>query len=1657
MRRVLRVLGYSLGGLFAFILLAPILAYTWLQSASGESFLRKQVIAATNDAIMGRLDLDRVSLSGLLHLELEGVRLYAPKDTEPVVSLQRAVLDVRLAALLGKRIDIGLLDLVAPRLHMVQEDKTTNLARAIESRTPPKPKEPSSGELPDIAVYAPNVHIRDAAVQIVGPSPVTVDGMNLDADLRGKIEDLDIRVGFVGEAKEPVARAAKLDLVAHYGGKDAQVKSLSLVSGDSFVKLAGGGKLDATEAELRIEEIHLAAKDVNEFVPAAKLLGDVGLSGKLNVNIPDVSSTLRLALPAKGVVMLDASAKITAPDAQGKILKYRAQVDIDHVEPHRIVAGIPPAYLKARLVAEGAGMPNEEPILVTLDAAGTRYQDLPLDRARLVAKVKGAAAHIDVLSVRAADVALDASGDVDAEKANVSAKIDVPNLAGTRARLARGLKLSLPEMSGAVHLTADVKGRYDNPKVDAKLDVPSLVIGANRVQNLKAGVQLDALRPVPRGRFTATIDHVEASGKAGDKLALSGAVDGQTATVDMTGVYDRDPVKLAVRAERLPKQKNQERWSFSTFKAEALGLKLSSTETMTVTAGGGRGSVANLRLDGGPLGRIAIDGSGGATGPIDATVSIKGLTIEQLPETVLPKELGVGGTLNLNVRATGTAKAPVADATIDIAHVRYQKMKPLDVHSVTHYDAKGVEGLVKATFQSGVATMTYKAPIVTPKAALAPGAPPAPVSVVLALDHVALENFDAFVPQPVKGDLVGTFDLSGTIQNPIVQTKIFLAQFAGYGVDKLDIGLDASYERDQLKTRLTTKRPASVEADLTFATTVAARPMLEGEQLDWRKLPVEANLVLTTLELKWLKTMGIQPNDLDGRIAGKVEVGGTAGAPRVNGTIQAVDVAASGYRGIDALLDIKAVDDLQIVASATMNSAILAELRLTAKASLEKLSQMKPEDQLNVPFTFNARLYPTPLDRLMPKQEGSTTQSQLQASVQASMSASGTANEPMLKFSSVVGDIRIGNDSPIGSFHTDLNYKDASTVFKAVLNSPVAGSMIAKATIDGSMGATALKAGSDAIKKYTVRDFGVHADNLDLGIVNGLTDSVADVGGRMSLHVDPLKPAFALGEMAKSIKAEFSMQDVKMSVLEFGSFYGMKTNVTFSGATNRLAVNEFSGRSGKGRFNVPKSSSGEAGILFEEKQPGIYGGGFAFDLDQFPVVQSYQTLAVVSLKIRTEEFATSSDLHPLAPIVINLNDSTATIGQFIFREGLVKIPASLPKAVQPLDQNPDIVFVNRPEETAKRTPEGSKWVTEIRRIIIPEPLCGTPGSPSLCGPIKIDAPLDNTLYLSTAPYAQGDQSPALVFNPARAARDQNPLALDFRLQVDGTVALLKSRFIIDRLDTGQLSYVDFKGRPVADPDLHLKAHMESGNQRVDVTLLGTAKNPQESFEANPPMADKNEILYFLATGQRQTRPQQGNSQELQGQLADAAISALGASAVGFVKDKLQSFLPEQARLDVLDINTGIAGGEAISSIGAGKRFLGGNLLVSGQYNPAARPQFFENTYELKSNYRIDQNKFLEALVGNAGRYEFKFLTQNDFCTAKQKARGLCHRCTVEDAAKGTCCEPEQARKGLCRCSERLRAAGRCRLKECFQQERSEEECACTPEAFKAGKCARFEL
>src|SRR4051794_18521267 len=88
------------------LLLLPIAAMKWATSRAGGEYIRSKVLAGAGDAIQGRLEIGSIDLNGLLQLELLNVRLYAPGDTEPVVSIARVYVALDAAALYSRRVEV---------------------------------------------------------------------------------------------------------------------------------------------------------------------------------------------------------------------------------------------------------------------------------------------------------------------------------------------------------------------------------------------------------------------------------------------------------------------------------------------------------------------------------------------------------------------------------------------------------------------------------------------------------------------------------------------------------------------------------------------------------------------------------------------------------------------------------------------------------------------------------------------------------------------------------------------------------------------------------------------------------------------------------------------------------------------------------------------------------------------------------------------------------------------------------------------------------------------------------------------------------------------------------------------------------------------------------------------------------------------------------------------------------------------------------------------------------------------------------------------------------------------------------------------------------------------------------------------------------------
>lgn len=1553
---MLRALLVALLVLVGVAALAPFVAWEWLTSARGGAWLRQTVERTAADNLEGRVTVGGASLAGLLRLELTDVRLYAPGDDAPVLAVDRVVVDVRAAALAARRLELSELSLSHPVLRVVPEGGTTNLARALSPRQPAAPG-PAKGT-PDFTVHAPNILVEDGVGSMAGDSPVAVDGVRLALAVSGRLDHLTVSAKAAAHATAPVERAASLALEAEYLGGRVTVRSFALESGGSRLGLHGEAATNLSAAKVELVEGLLAAADVNALVPSAQLLGDVRLSGQAALERTSAKVQLLATLPS-GEVELVADARLAPPDAAGFLLGYTAQLHVRDVEPAKVVAGMPEARVVAEVRVKGAGMPSQGTAQVVVDASGSRYEKLTLGQAQVVATTKGLVAQIESLRLVAAGATLTASGPADAKGAQLAVDLEVPDLARTREALEAGLALELPAMAGSVHASGHTAGTWAAPQGTLSFEVPALAFDGNVVQELAATVSVERAWP-PLGSLTGgRIDAFSAAGLAGRRLRLGARIDGQTLRVNLDGELagppkkDTDgpppppeylPVTLALEARRQPPpEKGVELWRLERFTARALGLEVASEQPATLELGHGATRINGLLL-GGEVGRVALSGGTDARGAFEASLTIDRFQLDKLPETLLPRALGLGGTLAGSAWARGTADHPTAHAKVAVTNARYG---PLD--AMTGELEAGLESQVATASGTvrlpggGRAGFTARLPTASPTAPVPAGAAAPAIDATVFLDAVDVALAAKVVPDlpQLGGKLTGTMQLAGTWRAPELHGTVALEDGQGFGVDALDATLELGWKDAKATWELEVKRAATLEAHLVATFPLEPAAVLAGKVPDPKTLPFDATFNLAQVDLGWLAHAGFAPADLAGKLAGRLHASGSLAAPLADGAFAASGVRTGAYRDLGLVLDVKAADRIDVRVGATLAQHDLATMTLGLQVAPATAVTLGADAWLDVPLAFEARLLPTPANRLVPSGAPQMGEEKppFEAEVAGFFKVTGTAAAPEAHFHAGVDEVLVSGQR-MGTFTCDADAVGPKTTFGGEFLSRDAGTLHFGGTLAGALGARTLSAlGTARLKAQDPAatptlgqalaasvadvlarrvDATADATNFDLALVNGLVPGVREIAGRLDLKVDKHG---ALG--SPDVSGKLVVAGARAAVVEFGTFEQMRMDVDL--AWPRVTLNDFSGKSGSGSFALRAATDALPG--------GGYGGEAHATLDALPLVQNYQTRGYLTMH------ADATD--------ITWKDAALNVPKLAFTQGLLKIPRTQ-KSVQSLDPHPDVVFAG----AAKKQAEPSKlgWKATVG-IAIPDDF-------------KVEAPMDNTVVLGASLTARLDDA---LDRDGKGAFD-----LSGKVRVPrGTISILQARF-----DVQPGSVVTLFPRQWDNPTLDITAVSDAKNVVVTATFTGTVQNLVRNFTSKPEM-DESEILYFVATGQRQRKAQSDPFTLGKETLDDTLVGLVGSIGSSVAKDFLQKYIGGAADLDVLSLDTR-------GNAKVGTHLWNGRLYLGAEVHPNANVLANENTAELKAEYRINDHTYGRLRVGDQNHSGLEILYQDSVEAASQR-------------------------------------------------------------------------
>ncbi len=1553
----------ALGVLLLLVCFVPLAAATWLQSRSGETYLRRQIESRTNSAIQGHVEMDAVRLSGFLRIEIDGLRLYAPGALRPVASFRRVAADFRPIALLGRRLAVSEFIIDGARLQVGKE----NGANAWTEALAPRPSVMPSARAPSSTsawsrwhLSAASVKVRDSDVTFAGERPVSVRGLNLDGEVKGTLSELRLAARTQAHVVSPVERAVSLDIRGTYASDHLEVDHLGVSAGRSTLDLAGALRFDRSLASLRIAELRVDPADVNAFAPGADLLQPLHLDGTAMLDQGAFSGRFRFEA-ANGSAGLDFSGDVDGSvRAPSDIRDFRVSLDLNGIDPSQLRGTLPEALLKGHAVVIGRGPPLSGTADVSADLSGSRYEKLAVDQLELAAHSEGETARISELAIRTANIEMTAGGLVDRRSADLRVEARASDLGRTRQLLMKGIKVAPPVLSGSAHVTAEINGEWANPRITLSTTAPSIAVGPVGATDLNAHVELGHLRPAPAGSFTLSADRITAGERTGGHISATGAIDGRRADVDAHGTLGRTPIELVLHGEH-QRGTAQQVWVFQTLRAQALGLSVFSNQPMRFEYAPSRTEITNLRLAG-DLGDVALDARFLRGGITDARLRVDSLRAERLPADLVPKDLKLAGTIGLAAELHGSLAKPQGTATLHLAGGRYRNLSNIGGDAEARVDGRRADVRLTARVAGGETRAQFSGPIVAPTQALKTAASE-PVSLALKVDHVGVADVErAMQQQPsVDGVVSGTLDLSGTVREPILRTEWTATNVSASGVDGLEASLRGSYSSGTWAAEGDLHRRDGIDANVRGQLQLPAADLLSGDDPRWKSREGQVVVSLLRAKLDWLAQAGLLPPDTTGDISGRVSAEGSLQAPRVNGTLKVSNVSASGYTGVSAIADLQTDDHITFSANAWMNEQPLIGLKASLQESPGHLAAMGTEARLRVPFSLEARLAPAPLEQLLPAAAPAPgeTPPPFRATAEARIDASGSADDPTAHLRVAIHEQE--QQESAGSFTADLDYRNARMAFDALFQSPMAGELRAKARLEADLGAAELMSAgarsrwrSSSTRASAWRaglaetlshpaDISLDAEHFDLALLNGFTGDIREVGGVMDVHLartGPLVPisggnavGFAAG--LSGLHGTLVMNGVKLSMPGEGSFSDVSLKA--SGTYPTLQITELKGHAGSGSFDGTASLKHAATDQLE--------GALALNLKDVPIMTDYQTRGQLSMRVTATGTGEPGHIHiPLITI----------------EKGHLKIPERLPRKVQSLDRNPEIDVVRhetRPHPAAQ--PGRPPWILAVDRIRMPDDFA-------------VDAPLGTQLVLGA--------NLQLRFDPKLAVKGAPPYDLTGKVQIiHGELSLLR-RFEVDE---GTLTF--YPGQ-IDNPAVHVKAHYDGPDATVTVLITGTLQDPQKAFESNPPMS-QDEIVEYLATGQRQTRAQQADPATLQAELADATISALGAAAIGVVQGAVRQILPKEINPDVLSVEADVQHG-GIGHVRAGKYYFEGKLYVGGQYNPYANPLLNQNMYEGEAEYRLGGNKYIRVLVGSEGHDELYFMLERSFPTTRQKKNGM---------------------------------------------------------------------
>jgi len=1479
-------------------------AALYVATPSGGERIRSLAVRKVNEAIRGELAVQSLTFHWN-HIRLEGVSLKDP-DGNLVAQLESLDLRLTLTGLLRRVVQVDVLQLGKPWLHLINDADGMNLLRAIEPSqpSPPKPPQPKSTP-PRITVNVDRLEINGATLifEQVDAGPVReLELKNLSLQASAGYESpsdrANLELSASGDLSKPEPGPIRISLGGAFHGAHGKAHASLNVAGlalDASAEQTEPGKL-----ALQLSRLELPPELAEVFVPAYPLKAAVTVSGEGALD-GDVAAAKVQLRAATAQVELEGSVDLARYRSKGITIRARG-VHLDELIAHG-----PTTNLSLDLHAEGGGTN-------LADARGTVQLAIPISSwgkqqlgpIRLRGKVNRGAFEVSELFAVVPGAKVEAAGRGTRRQLSANATITAANLSQTARALGAILGARAPRLAGAGKIDVSAKGPIRQLAISAVGRFPRLRFEEFQIRNLDLAVSVPDLQKPLASQAAIEAATIQVGDKVFKDAAIELAASGRDldlqvrtsgfldAALHATGRADPDHrgVLLSVFTLAYPgadwvlQKPTKVRFAPGHLSAEDLWLR---SENQSIRVNG------SLERD-----------------RVQATADLAQLDLGQIPIQLFEPTLKIGGLLNAHIAAQGAVSHPDAVARVDLQNGQFKQYRSLSLLLDAKYQGRRASGEMKA---SGLGTGAAANFDFSPQGLLQHDSEP--LHLVVTVQKADLSQILTALGRkdPLRGTLAFRIELSGTGADPLLNLTVNGDAIEYAKLPPLKFSLSArSAEKEALVAELDWQIQSSINrlsarSSLTLARLVRATP----RRSELLRLPLSVDADVREFPISLLNEAGLISEEVQGKLSAAVQIRGSAAAPQGKVDLALSKASVAGLAPLDlTLLATGSPTGFETSLNVQREKRRLVDAVGWVHGPVANVESL--ETLAGFPVSLKITGGPVQLEELRSIFDSSSGTSDraptppLHGLLTADFSLTGTLANPKATLRTEIDQVRAGSQG-LGKLVLDCSYESAAANASAVLTSSAGGQMQIQggATLDLSL--PAIRRG------LAIRTSPVHASLLakdfDIAFLSGVIPNVRLLSGTL---IADAEVGGTIG--VPSLRGDLEWRTGRIAILGFGEY--QQVHLMVSGDTQHIQLKELTATSGDGNLKLTANANRNGATLTLDGRA---------DLSKFPIFGDDQLLATVTTNAQFD--------GEITPDLISVRRLSIPRAQ-------IDLPESSPKSLQPLSRPDDIVVLRKGEPVDK----------QIARAMAAKQGSdgfGGGGSPPRARTREFNIAVDAPRNL----WVRGSD-----VNVELGLSEGFHVTIAQQATIFGDVRVLRGRVDVlgRRFDIQKDSDIRFTGPPTS-PYLNVSAayNNESEQVKVLISIRGQGKDITITPSSEPPLSE-SEIYTLIATGRRQLRQNSGATSSPSGQ----ATSIIGSLAANQLKKALSSKLP----LDVLSIEAGQQGGLSGAKLEAG-RYFGDQVYIGYVGRYGADPSRGENSNAVRLEYQFTPRWEFDGEYGDA--------------------------------------------------------------------------------------------